>query len=81
MNESEIVQKLVKRFGWGGDRERRSALYSKVARAVVTGGDAAYALVATVASEAIGKDYPDRYFCFAVLRRLSERGFLTVEEL
>lgn len=76
MNEKEIVEKLVRRFGWGSDRQRRSALYTKVAKAVVTGGEAAYRLVACCASEAAGKQCPDRYFCFAVVRRLGEAGFL-----
>jgi hypothetical protein len=81
MDEKEIVQKLVRRFGWGSDREKRSALYHKIARAVVTGGEDAYRVVATVAAESDGKQHPDRYFCFAAVRRLGERGFLAVADL
>lgn len=81
MDSAEVVQKLARRFGWGGDRDRRSALYQRVARAIEEGGDGAYAVVSTVASEAKDKQHPDRYFCFVVLRRLAERGFLVVEDL
>jgi hypothetical protein len=50
-------------------------LYAKIAKAVETHGEPCYRVLATVASEALVARTPDRYFCFAIVRRLSEHGF------
>lgn len=78
---SELLAKLRKRFGSGQDRQKRDRLYEKVVGAILQHGVEAYRLVAGVAAEAASASHPDRYFCFVVLRRLAEHGFLDAAEL
>lgn len=77
----ELVARMARRFGWGSDRERRSDLYKRIALTICQHGDAAYRVVAGVAGEASRARMPDRYFCSAVVRRLSEAGFGASDEL
>lgn len=81
MTMLEVVEKLIKRFGHGQDRERRAKLYRRIGYAVERNGEEAERLVAVVASEAKVARQPDRYFCYVCLRRLEERGFIEPEEL
>ena len=78
---SELLAKLRKRFGRGQDAQKRDRLYEKVVDAIGRHGVECYRLVAGVAGEANSASHPDRYFCFVVLRRLAEHGFLDQEEL
>lgn len=78
---AELLAKLRKRFGSGQDREKRDRLYEKVVGAILQHGVECYRLVAGVAGEAASASHPDRYFCFVVLRRLAEHGFLDQDEL
>jgi hypothetical protein len=78
---SELLAKLRKRFGAGQDRQKRDRLYEKVVDAIGRHGVECYRLVAGVAAEAASASHPDRYFCFVVLRRLAEHGFLDAAEL
>jgi len=78
---AELLGKLRKRFGSGQDRDKRDRLYEKVVAAILEHGVECYRLVAGVASEAASASHPDRYFCFVVLRRLAEHGYLDAAEL
>lgn len=77
----DLVRRLQTRFGFGSDRERRAELYKRIALTIVEHGEAAYRVVSGVATDASRARMPDRYFCSAVVRRLSEAGFGASEEL
>lgn len=81
MDGSEVVGRLVRRFGAGTRKELRMALYERLGRLVDEEGDPALHVIATVASDATGKREPGRYFAFVVVRRLQDRGLIPAPEL
>lgn len=70
----QVMERLVRRFGWGGKRAARETLYRTLAKLVQTHGTNAMDAIAEAAAQAAGANRPDRYFCSAVTRKLAERG-------
>lgn len=81
MDDSEVVERLQRRFGVGTRRELRMALYERLGRLVRDEGQGALNIIAAVAADAAGKRDPGRYFAFVVMKRLMERGLIPAPEL
>ena len=81
MDMSSIAERLQKRFGLGTRPELRRALYMRLEKLVEDEGESAYMVIASVASDAVGKENPGRYFSHVVLVRLMERGILPAPEI
>jgi len=77
----DLRNRLERRFGLGSDPEARKRLYARLQLAVEVFGERAYRALSTVAAEAASARAPDRYFCFAAVRRLSELGLMARVDL
>lgn len=70
----QVMDRLVRRFGWGGKRSARETLYRTLAKLVQLHGHPAMDAISEAAAQAASANRPDRYFCSAVTRKLAERG-------
>lgn len=71
----QVMTKLQQKFGAGRD-ERRVALYKRIGAMVELHGEPAWKALCECVAQAAGAKAPDRYFCAAVVRCFSERGFV-----
>lgn len=80
MDMSEIAKRLEDRFGLGSRPDLRRRLYEQLEDLVYAApadeGQRAYEVIAGVASDAVGKSEPGRYFAHVVKLRLVEKGLL-----
>lgn len=76
-----VSGRLERRFGLGGNSELRRALYRRLELLIDEQGEPMYRLVATVASEASGKEDPGRWFAKVVCIRIRESGLVVPPEL
>lgn len=74
--ESNIVQRLVRKFGDGAKPQLRRALYERLSREVELNGEKVFRIISEVIVASESATYKDRYFCAAVTRRLREAGYL-----
>lgn len=74
--ERSVSRRLADKFGLGEDPAKRRLLYSKLERLVELHGAGVLEVISEVVVEACSARAPGRYFCFAVLRRCRERGFM-----
>ena len=66
-----LAARLERRFGLGAMPAKRRALYIRL-QCIVDARPELEALVREAASQAAGKDHPDRYFCRAITAKLRE---------
>lgn len=74
---SDVASRLERKFGLGTRPDLRRQLYQRLA-CLVEHDDTrrAYQIIAGVASDALGKNDPGRYFAHVVCARLQEKGIL-----
>jgi hypothetical protein len=75
-NPPQLTERLVRRFGWGSIPSKRAKLYARLETLVSAHGDRALSLVGLAAAEAVGRRFPDRYFCKAVVEKLRDAGLI-----
>lgn len=70
-----VTERLTRRFGLGGDANRRRRFYAKLEHLVETHGDQVLTIISDCVWAAERARNRDRYFCKAVTLRLKEAGF------
>ena len=74
--DHELYRLLVESFGWGENKVQRVKLYQRLASLAKRMDAGCKAIILDMVQEAKGKDRPERYFCFSVLWRLEELGYI-----
>ena len=69
--DTGLASRLERRFGLGAMPDKRRALYARL-QLMANENPLVELLVREAAAEAVGKDYPDRYFCKAIVLKLRE---------
>lgn len=81
MCKEEVVDRLLRRFGPGEKKPIRMALYERLG-GMAEADEEVLHIISEVAEYAMGaKRDKGHCFCFCIIRRLKERGFLPRAEL
>jgi hypothetical protein len=75
MDVTELVQRMAREFGMGSSPKLRLGFYRRVAT-LAAKDEFVLSTIRELAVVAKGKDKPGNWFVVAVLRRLTELGFL-----